>query len=154
MGFIVEQQVVYIGVVVLDAVCFARSPRPGRRQALRRFSAAASQGSLGIIGRITRGGIGIGGVAVRVGEGLHALPQHGVCPVLCAGGACHQCNGLSACRDQRRVIGLVDERCVVGGGGHGILFLRRVGGVSRLLQAVSPASSTSVRNSAKHFFMG
>ena len=132
VGFIVEQQIVYIGVVVLDAVeCFARSLALADDKPCAALG-GGTQGSLGIIGRITRGGIGIGGVAVRVGEGLHALPQHGVCPILRAGGACHQCNGLSACRDQRRVIGLVDERCVVGGGGHGILFLRRVGGVSRL----------------------
>ena len=64
-----DRQVVYIGVVVLDAVeCFAR----GLALADDKPCAAlggGTQGSFGIIGRITRGGIGIGGVAVRVGEG-------------------------------------------------------------------------------------
>ena len=92
----------------------------------------STQGRLGIICRISRGGLAFRRVAVGIGKGLHALPQHGIRAAFRALGACGQHNFSAAHRDQRRVLRLVDKAGIIGGGRHSMLLLLTAGGLYAL----------------------
>ena len=97
----------------------------------------SAQGGLGLVCGVARGSLGVGGIAVRVGKRLYALPQHGILAGFRAAGAGHQHDGLSARQCGRRVIGLVDKGRVVRRGGYSVLLLRGAGSL-RILAGGQP----------------
>ena len=133
----VKQQVVDVRVVFLHAVERRAHGVAAADHELCAALGGSAQGGLGLVCGVARGSLGVGGIAVRVGERLYALPQHGILAGFRAAGAGHQHDGLSAGQCGRRVIGLVDKGRVVRRGGYSVLLLRGAGSL-RILAGGQP----------------
>ena len=99
----VKQQVVDVRVVFLHAVERRAHGVAAADHELCAALGGSAQGGLGLVCGVARGSLGVGGIAVRVGERLYALPQHGILAGFRAVGAGHQHDGLSAGQCGRRV---------------------------------------------------
>ena len=137
VGLAVKQQVVDVRVVFLHTVERRAHGVAAADHELCAALGGSAQGGLGLVCGVARGRLGVGGIAVRVGKRLYALPQHGILAGFRAVGAGHQHDGLSAGQCGRRVIGLVDKGRVVRRGGYSVLLLRGAGSL-RILAGGQP----------------